>query len=122
MKASQEPNPTTPAEARRRARSGIVVSRFQGTVVVSIHGDLDGPRSDDLGYLLTDLIDGQGNRSLIVDLRDATALEPARLAVFTAAEAQARQRGATLRLKYATPPLDAALRRHGLDPSVDAAG
>lgn len=121
MKASQEPNPATPAGARRRARSGIVVSRFQGTVVVSIHGDLDGPRADDLGYLLTDLIDGQGNRSLIVDLRDATALDPARLSVFTAAEAQARRRGAILRLKYAPPALDAALRGHGLDPSRDVA-
>lgn len=99
----------------------MFVSRFQGTVVVSVHGDLDGPRADDLGYLLTDLIDGQGNRSLIVDLRDATAVDPARLSVFTVADAQARRRGATLQLRYAPEPLDEALRRHGLGPSVGAA-
>lgn len=109
-----------PIEATRsqglRARSGIVVSRYQGTVVVTIHGDLDGRRSGDLAYMLADLIDGQGNRSIIVDLRDATATDPQWLSVFTDAAARACQRGTVLTLDGAPVFLDAALRRHGLEP------
>lgn len=101
-----------------RARSGIVVSRYQGTVVVTIHGDLDGPRAGDLGYMLADLIDGQGNRSIIVDLHDATAVDPRWLSVFTDAVARACRRGATLSLKDAPAELHAALRRQGLDCST----
>lgn len=102
-----------------RARSGIVVSRYQGTVVVSIHGDLDGPRAADVDYMLADLIDGQGNRSIIVDLRDATAMDPQWLALFADAIARAGRRGATLKLKDAPADLGAALKRQGLEHSVD---
>ena len=54
------------------ARS-IVIGRFRGTVVVTVHGDLGPTRAAHLGLMLTDLIDGQGNLSLVVDLHDATA-------------------------------------------------
>ncbi|HWI04522.1 MAG TPA: hypothetical protein VNT52_11985, partial [Acidimicrobiales bacterium] len=86
MTTWRESTGAAPAESFR-ARSGIVVSRYQGTVVVSIHGDLDGPRAADLDYMLADLIDGQGNRSVIVDLRDATAMDPQWLSLFTDAVA-----------------------------------
>ena len=108
----------TPGETRR-ARSGIVVSRYQGTVVVAIHGDLDGPRAGDLGYLLADLIDGQGNRSVVVGLRDATAIDPQWLSVFDDSVARAGRRGATLALNEAPAELEAALRRHGLGRFID---
>ena len=102
-----------------RSRSGIVVSRYQGTVVVSIHGDIDGPRAADVDYMLADLIDGQGNRSVIVDLRDATAMDPQWLSLFIDAVARAERRGATLKLKDAPAPLEAALKRQGLENSID---
>jgi anti-anti-sigma regulatory factor len=120
MTTWQKATDATPGETLR-SRSGIAVSRYQGTVVVSIHGDLDGPRCGDLGYMLADLIDGQGNRSIIIDLRDATATDPQRLTVFTDAAARARRRGAVLRLDGAPAFLE-ALRQHGVEPvlgSVD---
>lgn len=108
----------TPGEVLR-ARSGIAVSRYQGMVVVAIHGDLDGLRAGDLGYMLADLIDGQGNRSIIVDLNDATADDPQWLSVFDDAMARAGRRGATVVLKGASPALKADLERHGLEHSTD---
>lgn len=117
MTTWQDSIDASPGE-KLRARSGIVVSRFHGTVVVTIHGDLDGLRAGDLGYMLADLVDGQGNRSIIVDLHDATALDPRWLSVFTDAAARAARRGATLTLKGAPTKLDAALRRQGLERSL----
>lgn len=117
MTTWQDSIDASPGE-RLRARSGIGVSRYHGTVVVTIHGDLDGLRAGDLGYMLADLIDGQGNRSIIVDLHDATALDPRWLSVFTDAVARAARRGASLSLKGAPASLDASLRRQGLDRNI----
>lgn len=117
MTTWQDSRHTSPGE-KLRPRSGIGVSRYHATVVVTIHGDLDGLRVGDLGYMLADLIDGQGNRSIIVDLHDATALDPRWLSVFTDAVARAARRGASLSLKGAPAVLDAALRRQGLDRAI----
>ena len=101
-----------------RPWSGIVVGRFQGTVVVTVHGDLDARRASDLDYVLADLIDGQGNKSLAIDLRDATATDAQWLTVFTDAAARACQRGAVLALDGAPAFLGAALRSNGLGPAL----
>ena len=106
------------SDVRYRQRSGIVVGRFRGTVIVTVHGPLDEPRAGDLGYVLADLIDGQGNRSLVVDLHDTSAPDHQWLSVLTDAVARARRRGATLRLNQASAGLDAALRRAGLAESL----
>ena len=95
--------------------SGIVVGRFDGTVVVTVRGDLDGPRAVELDYVLGDLIDGQGNTSVILDVHDATASDPAWLSVFTDAAARAVRRGATLTLDGAPSFLAAALKLHDIE-------
>lgn len=56
-----------------RSLAGVVVGRYQGTVMVTVHGELDPPKLAHLRLLLTDLVEGQGNVSVIVDLQDATA-------------------------------------------------
>jgi anti-anti-sigma regulatory factor len=97
-------------------QSGIVVGRFKGTVVVTVHGELDRGRAGAVGYVLADLIDGQGNRSVAVDLRDAGAAHLTWLPVFVDAADRARRRGAKLTLNGAGAALDTALRRLGLGP------
>jgi hypothetical protein len=53
----------------------VVVGRYQGTVMVTVHGELDPPKVAHLRLLLTDLIEGQGNVAVIVDLQQATAAD-----------------------------------------------
>ena len=95
------------------ARS-IVIGRYRGTVVVTVHGDLDPTRAAHLGLMLTDLIDGQGNLSLIVDLRDATATDAASVAVFTDAAERANRHGGVITLNEPPDVLEQALRQRGL--------
>jgi anti-anti-sigma factor len=95
-------------------RSSIVVGRYLGTVVVTVHGELDLTRASHLGNILADLIDGQGNLSIVVDLQDATATDADSLWVFTEAAERARRRGATMRLNEPPMPLYQALELRGL--------
>ncbi len=95
-------------------RSSIVVGRYLGTVVVTVHGVLDLTRASHLGNILADLIDGQGNLSIVVDLQDATATDADSLSVFTEAAERARRRGGTMRLNEPPTPLYQALELRGL--------
>ena len=64
--------------------TGVVVGRYQGTVMVTVHGALEPPKVAHLRLLLSDLIEGQGNVSVVVDLQDATppADDPGGVEVF----------------------------------------
>lgn len=97
------------------ARSGIVIGRYQGTVVVTVHGELDVERAEHLDFVLADLIDGQGNLSIIVDLRDvrATASDAERVEVFEDAAGRARRHHGTVSLSQPPALLREALRRRG---------
>ena len=96
-------------------RASIVVSRNRGTVVVTVRGELDLPRAGDLGAMLADLIDGQGNLSVVVDLHDATAKDADCLWVFTEAAERARRHGGMIRVSEPPAPLYSALQLRGLD-------
>ncbi|MDP9019912.1 MAG: MEDS domain-containing protein [Actinomycetota bacterium] len=74
----------------------ITVARELGTVVVTVHGDFDLACSSRVGAVLGDLIDGQGNLNVSVDLSRLTSVDPAALGVFAAGAKLARHRGATL--------------------------
>lgn len=100
--------------AATRSHSGIVIGRYQATVVVTVHGDLDHPRTAHLGHVLADLIDGQGNLSLLVDLGDATAADARQMSVFADADKRARQHGGSITLSKPPAPLHEALRQQGL--------
>ena len=78
------------------APTGVVVGRYQGTVMVTVHGELDPAKVAHLRHLLTDLIDGQGNVSVIVDLQDATAAadDPGGVEMFAAEATHAHRRHA----------------------------
>lgn len=104
-----------PADPTPAPHFSIVIGRQLGTVVVTVHGELDMTRAGHLGNVLADLIDGQGNLSLVVDLHDAVTNEPDSLLVFTEAAERARRRGGTVRLNGPHPTLGEALELRGLD-------
>lgn len=78
------------------APPAIQVTRSLGSVLVSVRGDLDLPTSIRLGAALGDLIDGQGNLSVGVDLGRVGFVDPRALGIFAAAAKLAAHRGGTL--------------------------
>ncbi len=84
--------------AVRLPHFGIAISRALGTVVVTVHGEIDVPGARHLGSVLADIIDGQGNLDVVVDLHDATAADASGLSMFAVAAEQATERGAALGL------------------------
>ncbi len=96
----------------------IVIGRQLGTVVVAVHGEVDMSRAGRLAHILADLIDGQGNLSLVVDLHDATTSDPDSLSVFVEAAERARQRGGSVTLAEPPVHLGEALQLRGLDRFV----
>lgn len=103
-----------PGEAQP-GRAAIVVGRHEGTVVVTVHGVLDLVKAGQLGTILVDLIDGQGNLSIVVDLNHATAGDADSLLVFTDAAERAQRRGGSMRLNGPPPVVQNALELRGLD-------
>ncbi|MGH9265270.1 MAG: STAS domain-containing protein [Acidimicrobiales bacterium] len=101
------------------ARPSVVIGRYQGTIVVTVHGELDPSGAEHLDRMLADLIEGQGNMSLIVDLHDATATDPGRVSVLADAAECARRRGALLTFSKPSAVVREALRARGLDHLVD---
>lgn len=88
----------------------LVVGRALGTVVVTVRGRLDLAGCERLGSLLTDLIEGQGNLTVAVDLGRAI-VDPEALTAFITAAGSHRRHGT--RLILSEPPTDChqALRR-----------
>jgi anti-anti-sigma factor len=96
----------------------IVIGRALGTVVVTVHGDLDPPAAEQLGTVLADLIDGQGNMAVVVDLHDARAADARCLSVFTGAAERATRRRGSLTLSEPPEILYEALILAGLGALV----
>jgi hypothetical protein len=88
-------------------------------VVVTVHGEIE-PLGCELleGVLMTDLIDGQGNLLVAVDLAQAV-VEPEAMAVFTAAAQRARRRGTKFALDEPPTGTRTALRSAGLADFVE---
>jgi len=75
-----------------------VVGRFQGTVVVTLHGDVDEDASAALARVLVDLVDGQGNLDVALDLDDVDAIDASGLQALSAAASTIFGRGGELRV------------------------
>lgn len=106
---------TTPPPATSAiGPSPLVVGRTLGTVVVTVHGDLDGSISSYLSAVLGDLIEGQGNQAVVVDLPDMRRLDQAAVAALsTAAQSSDRGRG-RLALRRPTAHVAEVLATAGL--------
>jgi hypothetical protein len=81
-----------------RSPNDVIVGRYKGTVMVTVHGELDPLKAAHLRRVLADLIDDQGNVSVVVDLQDATPTADDRDALrrFAAAAKDAHGRHAVI--------------------------
>lgn len=83
-----------PAAERETLRLGI--RRISTVVLVSVHGDVDAPGSALFRRILEDLIDGQGNLSIVVDVHDARVCDSSGVSTLAWAVERAARRGGTL--------------------------
>ena len=96
-----------------RPQLGMAIGRALGTVVVTVHGDLNSATSPQLAEVLRDLIDDQGNLSVVVDVRSLTLSSPVGAAALAVAGHWAQRHGGTLSVAHASEPLRRALREGG---------
>jgi anti-anti-sigma regulatory factor len=85
----------------------ISVSKAFGKVVVTVHGDVDGPL---LGRTLADLAEDPGNLHLIVNLRDADSLDQDSLNVLSRSARNVQRAGGDFVLAACPPTILDALR------------
>lgn len=96
----------------------FAIARQPRGVVVTVRGHLGLADATRLGAVLADLIDGQGNATVGVDLGGLTGLDPAGLGVFAVAAKLAEHHGGELTLtppSGSSPPMPAAP-----DPGIHA--
>ncbi len=72
----------------------FAVSRALSTAVVTLHGELDQPNVDRVAPVLRNVIHDQCNKTVVVDLRDVSGVDPSAATLFHNAIGWARRRGA----------------------------
>ena len=92
----------------------LVFRRTLGKVVIHVHGALDADAAPTLRERLVDVIDGQGNRDVVVDLRGMTAVHSAGLLVLVEALKRMEDYGGELVLSGPTSCVAEQLRAAGL--------
>ena len=97
----------------------LAVSRALGAVVVTVEGVLDSRTSVALDRVLADLIDGQGNLFVVVDLRRLVVDDPAALRSLTRARCAVEARGGRFLLAESSPRTARALRAAGLGDVIE---
>ncbi len=80
--------------------SNFSVSRTGGTVVVTIHGEIDFADWARIDAILRDLIDAQGNLDVVLDLCEVVSLERDAVPLIVHAARQAHTHGGRLRLAH----------------------
>ena len=93
----------------------LVFGRALGKVIVTIHGPVDSRTAPELRHRLVDLIDGQGNRHLVLDLHRMTTVDPSGLSVFVDAHKRMRRIAGELVLSGLRPEVARAFESAGLD-------
>lgn len=86
------------------------IRRIGGTVVVTVHGEIDIDDWARIDGILRDLIDDQGNLDVVLDLCDVVSLEREAVPLIVHAARQAHTHGGRLRLA------DRACRDHWRGP------
>jgi anti-anti-sigma factor len=95
------------------------ISRALGAVVVTVHGALNARTSAMLGDALRELIDGQGNLFVVVDVHDMLVTEPAALRVLAAARRSLEERDGRFLVAAPSQETARALRVRGLGAVIE---
>jgi anti-anti-sigma factor len=82
----------------------FAISRALATAVVTIHGELDQPNVDRVTPVLRNVIADEGNKTVVVDLRDVSGVDPSATTLFHEAIGWARGHGARF-FVHAPPPV-----------------
>ena len=98
MSSSRELYPVGGPLHTSRREFSVAISRALGMIVVTVHGALSAGSSGQLRHILWDLIDQQGNRNVVLDLRDMTLGDGADLELFVDASHHAQELGGRLTL------------------------
>ena len=93
----------------------LVFSRALGKVVVHVCGAVDADTAPALEARLIDIVDGQGNRQVVLDLRQMTAVDVAGLLVIADALKRMEDYGGEMLLSGPTPSVEEQLRAVGLE-------
>ncbi|MGH9278389.1 MAG: STAS domain-containing protein [Acidimicrobiales bacterium] len=105
------------AEEGLQATTGgfaIVIGRLRGTVVVTLRGTLDTLAAARLAPALEDLIEGQGNLRVAIDLRRLQDAGPSGVQALAAAASSLERRGGALRLSQPNDRILQSLDKAGL--------
>ncbi len=113
------PRPCRDDTCSSRPDFSVAISRALGMIVVTVHGALSAGSCRPLRSILWDLIDQQGNRNVVVDLRDMTVADGADLELFVDASHRVRAGGGHLTLSGPCPATSEAFARAGLTDGVD---
>lgn len=89
--------------------------RLGSRVVVMLHGELDLATAPHLRETLADLIDGQGNLSMIIDLANLAFIDCSGLAVLVGALRRMRDRGGEIALRDPNPTASKLFAITGID-------
>ncbi len=82
------------------ASFSVTVGRSDGRVVVRVGGELDAYSSPQLRSTLLDLIDGQGNLALVIDLANLEFIDSTGLSVLMTAVRRSRAHGGDVVLRH----------------------
>lgn len=97
----------------------IGIGRSDGTVVVTLAGCLDASGSGWVEHLLGDLVDGQGNLFVAIDLRRVERADPSVLALLVVFSVRAAGHGGHLVLREPSATVLEGLDRAAPDDSLD---
>ncbi len=97
----------------------VVVGRALGAVLVTLHGELSTATAGRLGDVLLDLIDGQGNLFVVIDLHDTVIPEGEGLDVLVTARASLLQRGGRFLLAAPSGGTGDVLQAAGLADAIE---
>lgn len=96
----------------------FAVARALGTVVVTAGGTIDAIAARALAHVLGDLIENQGNMTVVVDLHDVIDVDPRCLDIFVTAHHWAILRGGQLSLTGSRLRVARALEETGVNRLV----